>query len=154
MKKKIFFITGSRAEYGLLQGLIKRFDDSNSFDLKIIVSGMHLLDQFGRTAKEIKKDGYKISIFPLFPTDLSNNLDEFEKAKSFKIDKANDYFVKVIVEGQEAQEDILPRINEVYKVEKTETKADKSVHMFVKLPFKYLNLVKLTRFLVPFRESL
>ena len=51
MKKKIFFITGSRAEYGLLQGLIKRFDDSNSFDLKIIVSGMHLLDQFGRTAK-------------------------------------------------------------------------------------------------------
>ena len=61
MKKKVFFITGSRAEYGLLQGLIKRFDDSNSFDLKIIVSGMHLLDQFGGTAKEIKKDGYKIS---------------------------------------------------------------------------------------------
>ena len=41
MKKKVFVITGSRAEYGLLQGLIKRFDDSNSFDLKIIVSGMH-----------------------------------------------------------------------------------------------------------------
>lgn len=61
MKKKVFVITGSRAEYGLLQGLIKRFDDSNSFDLKIIVSGMHLLDQFGGTAKEIKKDGYKIS---------------------------------------------------------------------------------------------
>ena len=61
MKKKVFVITGSRAEYGLLQGLIKRFDDSNSFDLKIIVSGMHLLDEFGKTENEIKKDGYKIS---------------------------------------------------------------------------------------------
>ena len=61
MKKKIFVITGSRAEYGLLQGLIKRFYYSNSFDLKIIVSGMHLLDEFGKTAMEIKKDGYKIS---------------------------------------------------------------------------------------------
>ena len=58
---KICFITGTRAEYGLLQGLIKRFHDSGAFDLKIIVSGMHLLNQFGRTAKEIKKDGYKIS---------------------------------------------------------------------------------------------
>ena len=34
MKKKIFVITGSRAEYGLLQGLIKRFYDSEDFDLK------------------------------------------------------------------------------------------------------------------------
>lgn len=61
MKKKICVITGSRAEYGLLYPLIKKIQQSEEFDLQIIVTGMHLSPEFGLTYKEIEEDGFEIS---------------------------------------------------------------------------------------------
>ena len=58
-KLKISVVTGSRADYGLLYWLIKEMTKSKKIDLKIIVTGMHLLNEFGNTIKEIKKDGFK-----------------------------------------------------------------------------------------------
>ena len=60
MKKKIYVITGSRAEYGLLKNLIKKFKKDRNIILKIFVTGMHLSPLFGNTYKEIIKDGLKI----------------------------------------------------------------------------------------------
>ena len=60
MKKKICIITGSRAEYGLMQNLINKFHKDKKVDLKIFVTGMHLSPEFGNTYKEILKDGFKI----------------------------------------------------------------------------------------------
>lgn len=60
MKKKIYIITGSRAEYGLLYPLIKEIMSSGLFDLRIIATGMHLKKEFGLTYKEIEADGFKI----------------------------------------------------------------------------------------------
>jgi len=60
MKKKICIITGSRAEYGLMQNLINKFHKDKKIDLKIFVTGMHLSPEFGNTYKEILKDGFKI----------------------------------------------------------------------------------------------
>ena len=60
MKKKIYIITGSRAEYGLMQILIKKLYHDKSIDMKIFVTGMHLSSEFGSTYKEILKDGFKI----------------------------------------------------------------------------------------------
>jgi GDP/UDP-N,N'-diacetylbacillosamine 2-epimerase (hydrolysing) len=61
MKKKICVITGSRAEYGLLTGLIKKINSDNDFILQLIVTNMHLSPEFGETYKEIENDGIKIS---------------------------------------------------------------------------------------------
>ncbi len=61
MKKKIWVITGSRAEYGLLKPLIKRIKKGGRFKLEIIVTGQHLVSQYGLTFREIEKDGFSIS---------------------------------------------------------------------------------------------
>ena len=60
MKKKIYVVSGSRAEYGLLKNLINKFKDDKDIKLKIFVTGMHLSSEFGNTYKEILKDGFKI----------------------------------------------------------------------------------------------
>ena len=60
MKKKFYIITGSRADYGLMQILINKFHNDKNIELKIFVTGMHLLPEFGNTYKEILKDGFKI----------------------------------------------------------------------------------------------
>lgn len=62
MRKKICFVTGSRADYGLLYPLLKKIrgEGEKEFDLKIIATGMHLSREFGSTYKSIKRDGFKI----------------------------------------------------------------------------------------------
>jgi UDP-hydrolysing UDP-N-acetyl-D-glucosamine 2-epimerase len=58
--RKICVITGSRAEYGLLNRLMKLIKEDPDLELQIIVTNMHLSPEFGMTYKEIEKDGFKI----------------------------------------------------------------------------------------------
>lgn len=55
-KIKICVITSSRAEYGLLYWIMKEVKASNIFKLQLIVTGMHLSQEFGSIYKEIKKE--------------------------------------------------------------------------------------------------
>ena len=59
--RNICVITGSRADYGLLKKLIKNIDKDRNFNLKLLVTGSHLSEEFGNTFSEIKDDGIKIS---------------------------------------------------------------------------------------------
>ena len=43
---KVCVITGTRAEYGLLRGLLFKFRDSNKIDLTLVVTGSHLSNSF------------------------------------------------------------------------------------------------------------
>ena len=58
--KNIAVITGTRAEYGLLKPLIKTISEDITFNLQLIVTGMHLSANFGFTYKQIEKDGFII----------------------------------------------------------------------------------------------
>lgn len=58
--KKIAVITGTRAEYGILKPLLNILKKSKEFQLNLIVTGMHLLKEYGLTYKEIEKDGFKL----------------------------------------------------------------------------------------------
>ena len=60
MKKKIYIVTGSRADYGLMQILINKFHKDKDIELKIFVTGMHLSSKFGNTYREILQDGFRI----------------------------------------------------------------------------------------------
>ena len=60
MKKKIFVITGNRADYGLLKKLIFKLKKNKRFNLKVLVTGAHLIKKYGFTVKEIKDDGIKV----------------------------------------------------------------------------------------------
>lgn len=58
--RKICVVTGSRAEYGLLKGLMCLIDQSVDLQLQVIATNMHLSPEFGLTYREIEKDGFSI----------------------------------------------------------------------------------------------
>jgi len=53
-------VTGTRAEYGILKPLLKKIMGSSELELKLVVSGMHLLEEYGLTINEIESDGFRI----------------------------------------------------------------------------------------------
>lgn len=57
---KICFVTGSRADYGLLYWLMKEVCLVESLKLQIIATGMHLSPEFGLTYQQIEQDGFVI----------------------------------------------------------------------------------------------
>ncbi len=59
-KKKISVVTGTRAEYNILYPLMDSIRNNSAFDLSTIVTGMHLLHEFGYTIKDVQNDGFKI----------------------------------------------------------------------------------------------
>lgn len=59
-RRKICVVTTSRAEFGLLHGLLKSIRTDPALRLQVIASGMHLEAQFGLTVREIQSEGVKI----------------------------------------------------------------------------------------------
>jgi GDP/UDP-N,N'-diacetylbacillosamine 2-epimerase (hydrolysing) len=59
-RNSICVVTGSRAEYGLLRPLIARIAAHPFMNLRLVVTGMHLCNEFGNTYLEIENDGYAI----------------------------------------------------------------------------------------------
>ena len=60
-KRKICVVTGTRAEYGLLQPIMKAIKDDQVLELQLVVTGMHLSPEFGLTYKTIEDDDFEIS---------------------------------------------------------------------------------------------
>jgi len=58
--RKICVVTGTRAEYGLLSGLMKLIKESPETELQVIATNMHLSPTYGNTYKEIESDGFVI----------------------------------------------------------------------------------------------
>ena len=58
-KKKVVFITGTRADYGKMKSLMLMLESSSHFEVYIFVCGMHLSKDFGSTYEEVMKDGYR-----------------------------------------------------------------------------------------------
>lgn len=58
--RKICVFTGTRADYGLLQPLIREISQTPDLELQVLASGMHLSPEFGNTYREIENDGFRI----------------------------------------------------------------------------------------------
>ena len=69
--RKICFVTGTRAEYGLLSRLMRLVADDKDLQLQIIATNMHLMPKYGETYKEIEADGFHIDrrVYMNKPTD-------------------------------------------------------------------------------------
>src|SRR5690606_22832815 len=63
MRKKILFITGTRADFGKLKPLINVIKSSSDFEYKIFGTGMHMLSKYGNTIHEISKSGFADNLF-------------------------------------------------------------------------------------------
>tara|TARA_Y100001970_G_scaffold292719_1_gene435445 strand:+ start:1745 stop:2914 length:1170 start_codon:yes stop_codon:yes gene_type:complete len=59
--RKICVVSSSRADYNHLYPLITALDKSKVLDLQLVVTGMHLMKQYGFTYKEIENDNFNIS---------------------------------------------------------------------------------------------
>ena len=58
-KKKIVFLTGTRADFGKLKSLIDAVEGLPFFEIHIFATGMHMLEKYGATVHEIFKEGYE-----------------------------------------------------------------------------------------------
>ena len=84
-KKKILFITGNRADFGLLSGLIKKIQNNKKFQTNVLALSQHNSKEFGKTFSEIKADKIrniiqmKKKIFSSKDIDLTNYFSEVVK---------------------------------------------------------------------------
>ena len=58
--RKICVVTGSRAEYGILKGLMKAIQSDSDLTLQVIATNQHLSKRQGETYMEIEGDGFTI----------------------------------------------------------------------------------------------
>jgi len=73
-KKKIVFLTGTRADFGKLKSLMKISQESKNFEVHIFATGMHMNKMYGLTSDEIHKAGF-CNIYPFVNHDKIEYMD-------------------------------------------------------------------------------
>lgn len=53
--KKIAYISGTRADFGLMTSVLKEIEQSDKLQLQLYATGMHLMPEFGNTIDHVKK---------------------------------------------------------------------------------------------------
>lgn len=61
MDRRICYISGTRADFGLMRSTLQILRDHLELDLSVIVTGMHLSQAYGHTADEIEAAGLRIA---------------------------------------------------------------------------------------------
>jgi len=90
---KIFLVTSTRADFGLLKNLIFKFKQNSYFDLKIIATGTHFSQKHGFSFSEIKN--HKVEIYKRIlianntssPKSVLNDMNVLSKSLSTLIKK-------------------------------------------------------------------
>jgi len=72
LTRAICVITGTRAEYGILFGLMKAIDADPALELQTLITGSHLDPRRGMTVNTIKSDGFSVSAW----VDIVEALDD------------------------------------------------------------------------------
>jgi len=101
VKRKIIYITGTRADYGLMKKVLGNIDSHPELDLEIIATGMHLLEEFGHTIDEIKRDEFVVhEISSTFERDdklsMAVFIGDFIKKLSSKVEDIDPDFILLL----------------------------------------------------------
>jgi UDP-N-acetylglucosamine 2-epimerase (hydrolysing) len=73
-RKRIVFLTGTRADFGKLKSLIAITQQSKEYEVHLFVTGMHMNSLYGSTIDEIRKCGFD-NIYPFINHDSIDNMD-------------------------------------------------------------------------------
>lgn len=73
-RRRICFVTGTRAEFGLMTSVLRAIENHPTLQLQIVATGMHLDPRHGKSIDEIRRAGWKIDA--LAPWTASNGLAE------------------------------------------------------------------------------
>jgi UDP-N-acetylglucosamine 2-epimerase (non-hydrolysing)/GDP/UDP-N,N'-diacetylbacillosamine 2-epimerase (hydrolysing) len=74
--RRVAVLTGTRAEYGLLQSVMTAIAAEPRLKLQTVVTGIHLLPEFGRTADVITRDGWRVDAQVPMQTGSDDPLDQ------------------------------------------------------------------------------
>lgn len=74
-KKKIIFLTGTRADFGKLKPLILKLKGDDRFDVHLFITGMHMLSKYGYTCTEVELLGIK-NIYKFINQSLNDGMDQ------------------------------------------------------------------------------
>lgn len=92
--KHIAYITGSRAEYGIVKRLLKKLEQDPELKFSLVVTAMHLAPQYGNTVNIIEQDGFEIAArIPL--TLNSENNQTIIHSMAECLDKFGEHFQQV-----------------------------------------------------------
>jgi GDP/UDP-N,N'-diacetylbacillosamine 2-epimerase (hydrolysing) len=61
MTRRICYLTGTRADFGLMSSTLHAIAKDPRLDLKLLVTGMHLSPRYGQTVDEIEAEGFDIA---------------------------------------------------------------------------------------------
>ena len=89
--KKIFVITSTRADYGLLRPVIKRLDKAENVTTVIVATGTHVKKEYGCTIDEIRADGFE----PQYQIDIlkyGNDDTAVAKTIAYTVSRFTDIF--------------------------------------------------------------
>lgn len=59
--RKVIYVSGTRADFGLMQSTLKLLADDDDMDLSVVATGMHLSKRYGHTLDDIKAAGLEIA---------------------------------------------------------------------------------------------
>lgn len=80
-KRRILFVTERRADYSRLKPIMKAVQASEKLELLLLITGAHLLKNFGETEKIVSSDGFKIdATLPIFSENDSDDGASMVKA--------------------------------------------------------------------------
>ena len=91
-RKKILFLTGTRADYGKLKPLMNSVKSEKNFSTIILATGMHMLKKYGNTYIEIMKDFKNVRLYKFINQKKNDSMDV---VLSNTIKKLNFYLKKI-----------------------------------------------------------
>lgn len=72
-KLRIYAISSTRADYGIMRPLLLRLNEADWAELTVVATGTHLLKKFGNTINEIEKDSLNIDKVSIVANDSTGN---------------------------------------------------------------------------------
>ena len=73
-KKRVVFLTGTRADFGKIKSLINKLYKNDNFEVHIFATGMHMNKKYGKTVIEIEKCGYS-NIYTYINHEVFDSMD-------------------------------------------------------------------------------
>lgn len=56
------YVTGTRADYGLMKPVLRKISESPDLTLDIVATGMHLMPEFGSSIREVREDSFPVHV--------------------------------------------------------------------------------------------
>ena len=77
-KTKVAYVTGTRADFGLMTSILKAISESQKLELQIYATGVHLMPEFGLTIEQVRKEFPGTKEIPAtFESDTSQSMAKF-----------------------------------------------------------------------------